>query len=215
MTQIIKNILCFGDSNTWGLNAKTGKRFESHNRWPAQLGIKLGSRFNIIEAGEPNRTLVNIPPFDGQLTGVRYLKPYLNNDLAIIIIALGTNDLKKRFDLSAKHIAQGLNQLITQIKQYYVLKKYAMLPDILVINPTQVQLIGPYSHIYDGAIEKLLPLKHEFKMVAEQNESYFFDLNNIIDVLGCDGIHFEASHHAIISDAIHKKIQKILNAKMT
>lgn len=59
---MIKNILCFGDSNTWGLNPVTGGRFDESIRWTSQLATKLGSGFNIIEAGQPNRTLVNHPP---------------------------------------------------------------------------------------------------------------------------------------------------------
>ena len=65
-----KSILCFGDSNTWGLNPATGKRFEEKVRWPSVLAERLGDQFAIIEAGQPNRTLVNNPPFNGDLSGV-------------------------------------------------------------------------------------------------------------------------------------------------
>lgn len=75
MTQMTKNILCFGDSNTWGLNPITGKRFDENTRWTSLLAKNLGCDFTVIEAGQPNRTLVYNPPFDGVLSGVSYLKP--------------------------------------------------------------------------------------------------------------------------------------------
>ncbi|MEI8640381.1 hypothetical protein P4S68_02110 [Pseudoalteromonas sp. Hal099] len=67
MTQITKNILCFGDSNTWGLNPETGKRYDEKTRWTTRLQQQLGSGFTVIESGQPNRTLVNNPPFTGSL----------------------------------------------------------------------------------------------------------------------------------------------------
>ena len=95
MTQMIKNILCFGDSNTWGLNSITGKRFDENTRWTSLLAKNLECAFAIIEAGQPNRTLVHNPPFDGVLSGVSYLKPYLEaHRIDFIIIALGTKSPK-------------------------------------------------------------------------------------------------------------------------
>ncbi len=55
------NILCFGDSNTYGISPVDGKRFNDNERWPSLLGIKLGAGYHVIEAGQPNRTLTNEP----------------------------------------------------------------------------------------------------------------------------------------------------------
>lgn len=33
----MKNILCFGDSNTWGFNAETKERFAADVRWTGVL----------------------------------------------------------------------------------------------------------------------------------------------------------------------------------
>ena len=71
------NILCFGDSNTYGISPLDGKRFDEHTRWPCLLADKLGAGHLVIEAGLPNRTIADEPPFSGDKLGVKYLEPYL------------------------------------------------------------------------------------------------------------------------------------------
>ena len=48
---ILMNILCFGDSNTYGISPLDGKRFDEHTRWPCLLADKLGAGHLVIEAG--------------------------------------------------------------------------------------------------------------------------------------------------------------------
>jgi lysophospholipase L1-like esterase len=54
----VKNILCFGDSNTWGFvpgayNPKTSymERYPLSNRWPGVMSRILGDEFHTIEEG--------------------------------------------------------------------------------------------------------------------------------------------------------------------
>ena len=52
----MKQILCFGDSNTWGLNAETGTRFSWEERWTGVLQEKLQGRdIRVIEEILPER----------------------------------------------------------------------------------------------------------------------------------------------------------------
>ncbi|MBB1384094.1 SGNH/GDSL hydrolase family protein [Pseudoalteromonas sp. SG45-5] len=199
---MIKNILCFGDSNTWGLDPSTGKRFDENTRWTARLAKKLGPDFNVIEAGQPNRTLINLPPFDGVLCGVRYLKPYLEQySLDVIIIALGTNDLKKRFNLTPKQISQGLDCLIRKVTCFYDINKQ---PKILILSPAYIKTVGPYKHIYQGAECKNEAMSEQFKNVAFKNDALFFDLQSVVNVSPLDGIHMSTDGHYKIADAVFK-----------
>ena len=48
----IKQLLCFGDSNTWGLNGETGMRLPWEQRWTGLLQKKLGEdAYHVIEEG--------------------------------------------------------------------------------------------------------------------------------------------------------------------
>lgn len=44
------NILCFGDSNTFGTNPKGG-RHSWNTRWPGRLQVLLGPEYYVIEEG--------------------------------------------------------------------------------------------------------------------------------------------------------------------
>lgn len=60
----MKEILCYGDSNTWGFTPTTGARYPYAVRWPGVLGALLGSGCRITENGVNGRTTVfNDPDF--------------------------------------------------------------------------------------------------------------------------------------------------------
>jgi len=207
-----KNILCFGDSNTWGLNPVTGKRFDENTRWTSLLNKNLGCGFSVIEAGQPNRTLVHNPPFDGVLSGVSYLKPYLDkHELDFIIIALGTNDLKKRFNLTPSLIADGLNDLINSIHSYYQKSSTLKSPKIIIASPPKIRITEQYSRIYEGADTKVTEFSRAFKSVAAYNKCTFIDFNTFINVTVGDGIHIESNQHLVISFKIAQLVRNLLN----
>ena len=55
----MKRILCFGDSNTWGLIPGTGKRFADGVRWTSIIRNDLEqSGYEIIEEGLCGRTTI-------------------------------------------------------------------------------------------------------------------------------------------------------------
>ena len=54
----LMNILCFGDSNTWGYKPDKTGRFDEKTRWTGLLQQKLGPEYHIIEEGLCGRTTV-------------------------------------------------------------------------------------------------------------------------------------------------------------
>ncbi|GIR56816.1 MAG: hypothetical protein CM15mP64_2280 [Candidatus Neomarinimicrobiota bacterium] len=75
----IKNILCFGDSNTWGFvpgafdpETLYMKRYSILERWPGLLRDILGADYHIIEEGLNGRTTnVEYPDLSGR-SGTSY-----------------------------------------------------------------------------------------------------------------------------------------------
>ena len=45
----MKNILCFGDSNTYGFVPGIGTRYDRGTRWTGRLAKALGSDYYVIE----------------------------------------------------------------------------------------------------------------------------------------------------------------------
>ena len=103
------NILCFGDSNTWGYDPETQTRFSKKIRWTGVLQQLLGTNFNVIEEGLNGRT-TNVNEKEEHDLG--YFRAYrsamdllsilieTNSPLDLIVVMLGTNDLKTNFNQS-------------------------------------------------------------------------------------------------------------------
>ncbi|HPU63815.1 MAG TPA: acylhydrolase, partial [Mobilitalea sp.] len=71
---MLKNILCFGDSNTFGFIAGSGERYERDKRWTGLLQKYLGSNYYVIEEGLCGRTTVYDDPDNNFANGSRYLE---------------------------------------------------------------------------------------------------------------------------------------------
>ncbi|PIX76714.1 MAG: arylesterase, partial [bacterium (Candidatus Ratteibacteria) CG_4_10_14_3_um_filter_41_18] len=96
--------LCYGDSNTWGYIPATAKRYAVGCRWPGVLQKLLGDSWEVIEEGVNSRTTVFDDPKHIGKNGKTYLVPCLetHNPIDIVILYLGTNDLKERFNRSVE-----------------------------------------------------------------------------------------------------------------
>ena len=132
----MKRILCFGDSNTWGQDPLTGERLGKDIRWPGVLAKDLGPSCEIIEEGMNGRTTVWDDPIQGYANGQDYLVPCLKSHrpLDLVIIMLGTNDLKNRFSLSARDIAKGAAVLVGIVFKSDCGVKQAA-PKVLLVAP--------------------------------------------------------------------------------
>ncbi|HEY9054956.1 MAG TPA: GDSL-type esterase/lipase family protein, partial [Rectinemataceae bacterium] len=113
----MKTVLCFGDSNTWGYDPRTTERYSPEHRWPEVLKATLQElhpgQFEVIAEGQNGRTTVWDDPL-GFKRGSDYLLPCLESHkpVDLLVIMLGTNDLKHRFGLSAYDVAKGLGRLV-------------------------------------------------------------------------------------------------------
>ena len=106
----MKNVLCYGDSNTHGYDGVTGGRFPWGVRWTSLVQEALKEeQVRIIEEGQNGRTTVWDDPIEGMKSGLKYLIPCLesHSPLDVVVLMLGTNDIKQRFSLSASDVAAG------------------------------------------------------------------------------------------------------------
>ena len=72
-------VLCFGDSNTWGYDPVSKQRFPNGVRWTGVLQAELGPGFRVIEEGLNGRTTVWEDPVEGDKMGKRHLMPCLES----------------------------------------------------------------------------------------------------------------------------------------
>src|SRR5690242_14462516 len=133
----MKTILAFGDSLTWGFEAGTWHRHPFDVRWPNALGSGLKSRARVIEEGLNGRTTVYPDPTDStHLSGATSLPILLKSHqpLDLVIIMLGTNDIKFAARCRAFDAALGMDRLISIVKTFEYMPDYKV-PDILIMSP--------------------------------------------------------------------------------
>ena len=208
-----KRILCFGDSNTWGFDPATQTRFDETIRWPRVLGSELGEGYEIVEEGLCGRTTVWDDPIEGDASknGLKYLIPCLESHrpLNLVIILLGTNDLKQRFNVSAFDIANGTGKLIraVQISQTGIDDRA---PPVVLLAPPPTTTLTEYAETLEGAGKKSALFGMHYERVAKEMDCVFLDTGLHIVSSPVDGIHFDAPEQQKLGRAVAATIRNKL-----
>lgn len=207
----MKTVLCYGDSNTWGYDPATEGRFARDVRWPGVLRNELGDGYWVIEEGLGGRTTVWDDPIEGYKNGKEYLTPCLHTHkpLDLVIIMLGTNDLKKRFSVSAFDIANGAGVLVKMVRQSECGPDGGAPPVLLLAPPPLATLTG-FAQMFEGAEPKASLFAEQYARVAAEQGCAFFDTGTVIVSSELDGIHFEAGEHAKLGRAVAGEVGKLL-----
>lgn len=197
----LRTLLCYGDSNTHGTRPLTQpgvlERFSWDERWPGILARGLGSDWRVIEEGLPARTTVHDDPIDGHhKNGLSYLRPCLESQLPVdvLLLMLGTNDLKARLSVTPADIASALQVLLEEIKRCNAGPDGAT-PRLIVMAPAPIEEVGFLGEIFAGGAAKSRQLAARYRQVAEAQGATFVDAGEIIQVSPVDGVHFEADQH--------------------
>ena len=212
-----KRIICFGDSNTWGFDAERQERFDEETRWPMVLQSLLGADYQIIEEGQNGRTIAFADPWEwGTKCGMDYVLPMVESHMPfdLLIIMLGTNDLKAKFHVPAGDIAGSLQNMLMKIKGFL---PYRCPVDakILVMAPPHIgEGIGEtyFGEFLEGqkTVEKSRQLARWYRLVAEQFGCAFFDAAEVASAGDIDHMHMSAESHRRLAEALSRLIPELL-----
>lgn len=199
----MKTVLCYGDSNTWGYNPSTGERFSRDERWAGVLSQKLGAEYHIIEEGLNGRTTVWDDPIEGYKNGKEYLIPCLQSHrpIDLVVIMLGTNDLKKRFSVSAYDIANAAGVLVNVVQRSDAGPE-GRPPKVLLMAPPPVGKLTEFAEMFEDAEVKSRKFSEYYRRVAEEYGCMLLDTSEVIVSSDLDGIHFEAGEHQKLGEAV-------------
>ena len=210
-----RSILCFGDSNTHGTravrNPEDRERFGRSERWTGIMADRLAEGWTVIEEGLPGRTSVFDDPVEGlHKNGFRTLRAILEShrDLDVVVIMLGTNDLKHRFSVPATDIALGLERLIVETRNAGVGRNGAS-PEVLLVSPVPIEEVGFLGDMFAGGREKSIALGASLAVVARRQGTHFLDLADVASVDPVDGIHLDQEAHAAIGRAMADAVLSI------
>lgn len=207
----MKTIVCYGDSNTWGYSPTTKERYDRDLRWTGVLRKTLSEDYLIIEEGLNGRTTVWNDPIEGYKNGKEYIIPCLTSHkpLDLVIIMLGTNDLKKRFSLPASDIAKGAGVLV-EIALQSDTGINGNAPKVLLLAPPSVAKLTEFAEMFEGSEEKSKKLGQYYRQIAEELGCEFLDTSEVIVSSDVDGIHLDPEEHRKIGETVAKIVREIL-----
>lgn len=209
-----RSVLCYGDSNTYGqTTADTpDERYGPLERWPGVMREGLGPGWLVIEEGLSGRTTVSDDPIEGKdKNGRRYLRPCImsHKPLDVVILMLGTNDLKIRFNKPASEIAMGMAALVQDIKEMRA-GVGLRVPEIMIVAPPPIlENLKGWEAVFAGGREKSLQLAAEYERVADACEVHFFDAGAVSASSELDGFHLDRDNHRLLGLALAEAVISI------
>lgn len=205
------NILIFGDSNTHGTKPlrELGAfdRYVAGARWPDVMAAALGPGHRVIAEGLPGRTTVHDDLIDGGArNGAAVLPAVLGSHvpLDLVVLMLGTNDLKPRFATSAFDIAKSVERLVGMVR--------VQVPDaaVLVIAPPPVREAGVLVDAFAGAEARQRGLEAHLEAACARTAVAYLRAGDHVAVSGTDGVHWEAEAHAAFGAVMAETVAALL-----
>jgi len=211
----MRTVLCYGDSNTHGTVPMHAlgerKRYAADIRWTGVLAQRLGDGWQLIEEGHPGRTTVLDDPVEGPHKNGRAALPVImesHRPIDLVIIMLGTNDLKFRFCVNAFDIADSAGKL-AQIAMASQCGPGETASKVLLVAPPPVVETGALADMFQGGEATGQQFGHHFAEAARRYGCSFLDAGAVIRSSAVDGVHFEPEDHGRLGHAIADAIEEM------
>jgi lysophospholipase L1-like esterase len=211
----MKTILAYGDSLTFGADAATQGRHRFEDRWPSVLEAGLGGGARLIAEGLGGRTTV----FDdfssvADRNGARTLPTLLDSHkpLDLVVIMLGTNDLKEYINGSALGAAMGIKRLV-EIVRTHPYGTHGGVPKIIIVSPP---LTVDTEHA--DLRPMFAPRSNEaplfagyYSRIASELGCGFFDAATVAVATPIDGVHLDAKNTRAIGEGLVPVVKQMLS----
>ncbi|MCU0829693.1 MAG: SGNH/GDSL hydrolase family protein [Tabrizicola sp.] len=209
----MRTLLLFGDSNTHGTmpmpDFDFAGRFDRDERWSGRLAMLLPD-WEVIAEGHPGRTTVHDDPVEGaHRNGLTVLPALLESHkpVDVVLVMLGTNDLKERFSVNAGDIALSLERLARLIRASDC-GPGGKGPEVLLVAPPPIIEVGCLAGMFAGGTAKSQALAGEISAVAGRLGVPFLDAGQVVKVSPIDGIHYDAEANPALAEAFAAAIRQ-------
>ena len=215
----MKEILCFGDSNTYGLIPGTKNRYGRDTRWTGLIEQQLyGKGYRIIEEGLCGRTTVFEDELREGRKGAAFLPTLLESHAPVdrVVLMLGTNDLKIRFQATPTDIGKGIDRLIKMIKSITPQKRQdGRSAKILLMAPPHLgddltEIPSGEEMGFERGIsysKRLAPIYEDW---AKFHNIEFLDAAKYAKASEIDACHLTRESHRKLGEMVAKKCKEIL-----
>lgn len=212
----MKTILAYGDSLTYGADP-AGGRHPFEDRWPTALEQTLQGKARVIAEGLGGRTTA----YDDWLAnadrnGARILPTLLasHSPLDLVIVMLGTNDLKPAVNGYASEAGRGVRRIIQIIKGHFAGEDMPM-PKVLIMSPPHIvdtpnEIMLSHFGGLDHARGQSLDFARHYKRHADETGVAFFDAAQVAVADPLDGVHLDAANTRAIGVALAPVVSELL-----
>lgn len=217
----MKRIMVYGDANCWGFSPfedTQGQRYDGKNRWPSIMKSILGMDFEVIEENICGRTTVFDDPFNANKNGIKTLDACLmsHSPLDLVIIMLGTSDLKCFYKVNPIIITKGLSLICDKILAFGAGPDGGS-PKILIISPVEIEKDiknSAFGYEYDDKASKYSKeLKQYFYQLAQEYELEFLAACDYVHASEEDSLHLTPQGQRDLASAVAAKVKEIYNLK--
>lgn len=208
-------IVCFGDTNTWGYDNRTGERLPYSERWTGILAGELGKDVLVIEEGQPGRATTEDPVEPGKNAREHIISCLESHEpIDVFVMMLGQPDLKTRFSLTANDIAMGIEYLAKAVLNSAARPSHKA-PKLLIVSPVQVGQIAGTSmescFSPAGTAEKSAALPALYREIAKKYGAEFLEASTVARTAE-DAIHIHNDSHRDFALAVAEKVRLLLGS---
>lgn len=203
----MKEILCFGDSNTYGLIPKENARYGRDVRWTGLLEERIYRKgYRVVEEGLCGRTTVFEDELRQGRRGVELLPTLLESHAPLdrVVLMLGTNDCKTYFNASAEVIGKGIERLLQQIRQAGKEIQVLLISPIHLGENVWKEEYDPEFNQYSVEVSK--NLKAVYQRIAKKYGCDFLAASDVASPSIRDQEHLDQENHKRLADAVYEKL---------
>ena len=193
----MKTVLCYGDSLTWGYDPQGRARHALEDRWPSALAASLGDGVHVVADGLNGRTTA-FDDYTGDCdrNGARTLPTVLHTHapLDLVIIMLGSNDMKPVLAGTAHAASKGMRRLLQLVRLHAWPVADQEPPQVLVVSPPPlVETADPdFAAMFEGGVVESAMLASFYADLADETGAGFFDAGSVAECSSIDGVHLDA-----------------------
>lgn len=213
----MKTILCYGDSITWGASPiQNGPRHPYEDRWPSALERGLGGKARCIAEGLGGRTTIHDDWYaDADRNGARILPTLLTSHgpLDMVIVMLGTNDIKHVHGHTALEASYGMRRLVQIVRAHAASDKQPVPQMIIVAPPAALEATTHpemTEHFGRAAIATSAEFAKWYRRRAEEEGVGFFDAGSVAKTDPRDGIHLDEANTRAIGEGLVPLVKQML-----
>jgi lysophospholipase L1-like esterase len=215
-------ILCFGDSNTHGTPADDPAyvRVHADRRWTGVLQRLLGDGYDVVEEGLNGRTTdVDYEDRPG-CNGRSYFVPCLlsHHPLDVVMVMLGSNDLKSFFGRTPAAIAEALHGYVDDIASN-VTDRRGRAPVTVLVSPIRINDTAPRFQEVTGEnfdrtnlAARSRELAVAIRRVAQERGVLYADAAQVAHA-GDDGHHLSLDSHARLAELFASTVLPALKGR--